>query len=100
MEPRLILINLMIKLGVGAAVASVLGRSVEFKSLLFREQRSLKQTIYLMLWITVPMTVSVWARFSAPRSYAGGDLSLETTILLGVIVGRLGGALGGTMLAI
>jgi two-component system, LytTR family, sensor kinase len=100
MEQRLILINLMIKLGVAAAVASVLGRSVEFKSLLFREKRTLKQTIYLMLWITLPITFGVWARFSAPRAFAGGDLSLETTILLGVIAGRLAGALGGTLLAI
>ena len=100
MEQRLILINLMIKLGVAAAVASVLGRSVEFKSLLFREQRTLKQTIYLMLWISLPITFGVWARFSAPRSFVGGDLSLETTIVLGVIAGRFAGAVGGTLLAI
>src|ERR1051325_11629731 len=100
MESRLILIPLMIKLGVGAAVASVLGRSVEFKSLLFREQRTLKQTIYLMLWITGPLTFGVWARFSAPRSFVGGDLSMEPTILLAGIAGRLAGAIGGTLLAI
>ena len=100
MEQRLILINLMIKLGVAAAAASVLGRSVEFKSLLFREQRTLKQTLYLMLWITIPMTLGIWARFSAPKSFAGGDLSLETTVLIGVIAGRLAGALGGTLLAV
>ena len=47
MEQRLILVNLLIKLGVAAAVASVLVRSVEFKSLLFRESRALKQRIYL-----------------------------------------------------
>jgi len=39
MEQRLILINLLIKLGVATAVASTLVRSVEFKSLLFREDR-------------------------------------------------------------
>jgi len=37
MEPRLILINLLIKLGVAAAISSSLVRSQEFKSLLFRE---------------------------------------------------------------
>ncbi len=100
MDQRLILINLLIKLGVAAAAASVLGRSVEFKSLLFREQRTLKQTIYLMLWISVPLTLGVWARFIAPKSFAGGDLSLEATILLGIIAGRLAGALGGTLLAV
>jgi len=46
------------------------------------------------------MTLGVWARFSAPKSFAGGDLSLETTILLGVIAGRVAGAVGGAMLAI
>ena len=39
LEPRLILVNLLIKLGVAAAVSSALVRSKEFKSLLFREQR-------------------------------------------------------------
>src|SRR5215813_8482718 len=55
LEPRLILINLRVKLGVAAAVASALVRSVEFKSLLFREERSAKQKIYLVLWIGIPL---------------------------------------------
>ena len=37
MEPRLILIQLLLKLGVAAAVSSSIVRSLEFKSLLFRE---------------------------------------------------------------
>jgi hypothetical protein len=45
MEQRLILINLLIKLGVAASAASILGRSVEFKSLLFRDERTLRQKI-------------------------------------------------------
>ena len=100
LEQRLILINLLIKLGVAAAAASVLGRSVEFKSLLFREERTLRQKLYFVLWLGIPMTLGVWARFSAPKSFAGGDLSLETTILLGVIAGRVAGAVGGSLLAI
>jgi len=36
MEPRLILINLLVKLGIAAAVSSSLVRSKEFKRLLFR----------------------------------------------------------------
>jgi two-component system LytT family sensor kinase len=100
MEQRLILINLLIKLGVAAAAASVLGRSVEFKSLLFRNDRTLKQKIYFVLWMAIPMTLGVWARFSAPRSFAGGDLSLETTVLLGVIAGRFAGVTGGVLMSI
>ncbi|HXZ40422.1 MAG TPA: histidine kinase [Terriglobales bacterium] len=100
MEQRLILINLLIKLGVAAAVASTLVRSVEFKNLLFREDRSLKQKIYLVLWIAGPLALGVWFRLSAPRSFLAGDLSFETAILLGVIGGRLTGALGGCLVGL
>jgi len=99
MDQRLILINLLIKLGVAAAVASSLVRSVEFKSLLFREDRSLKQQVYLVLWIGLPLAVAVWIRFIQP-SFLAGDLSFETTILLGVIAGRFTGMLGGAFVAI
>src|SRR5437879_3348674 len=99
MEPRLILINLLVKLGVAASAASILGRSVEFKSLLFREERSLKHRIYLVLWIGIPMATGVWIRFTQP-SFLAGDLSFETTVLLGVIAGRATGMLGGILLAL
>ncbi|HXW92927.1 MAG TPA: histidine kinase [Terriglobales bacterium] len=99
MEQRLILINLLIKLGVAAAVASILVRSVEFKSLLFREERSLRQQIYLVLWIAGPLAVGVWFRLIAP-SFLAGDLTFETAILLGVIGGRLTGVLGACMVAL
>jgi two-component system LytT family sensor kinase len=98
MEQRLILINLLIRLGVAAAVASTLVRSVEFKSLLFREDRTLKQKIYLVLWIAGPLAIGVGFRIAA-RSFLGGDLSFETAILLGVIGGRLTGVLGGALMA-
>jgi two-component system, LytTR family, sensor kinase len=99
MEPRLILINLLVKLGVAAAVASALVRSVEFKSLLFREERTLKQQIYLVLWIGIPMALGVWIR-SSVKSFVAGDLSFETTVLLGVVAGRLTGVLGGVLVAL
>src|SRR5882672_7145029 len=99
MEPRLILINLLIKLGVAAALASALVRSVEFKSLLFREERSLRQTVYLVLWVSIPLALGVWIRFSA-KNFIAGDLSLEASILLGVVAGRVAGMLGGGLLAI
>ena len=47
----------------GRRVSSVLVRSVEFKSLLFREQRAWKRQIYLVLWIGIPMALGVWIRF-------------------------------------
>jgi len=99
MDTRLIFINLLLKLGVAAAVSSSLVRSKEFKSLLFREERTLRQKIYLVLWIAVPITVGVWIRFSA-KSFLAGDLSFETALLLGVIGGRWAGSLGGILLAL
>jgi len=98
MEPRLILIHLLIKLGVAAAVSSSLVRSLEFKSLLFREERTFRQKIYLVLWFGVPIMIGVWIRLSQ-RNFLAGDLSFETTLLLGVIGGRWAGTLGGILMA-
>src|ERR1700757_4175528 len=98
-EQKLILVSLLIKLGVAAAVSSALVRSLEFKKLLFREERSKRQKIYLVLWFGIPIALGVWIRFSA-KSFFAGDLSFETTLLLGVIGGRLSGTLGGALVAI
>src|SRR5690348_3240279 len=98
MEPRLILIHLLIKLGVAAAVSSSLVRSLEFKSLLFREERTFRQKIYLVLWIGLPIMVGVWIRTSQ-KSFLAGDLSFESTILLGMVGGRVAGSLGGVLMA-
>jgi two-component system LytT family sensor kinase len=97
MEPRLILIHLLLKLGVAAAVSSSLVRSLEFKSLLFREERTLRQKIYLVMWFGVPIAIGVWIRISQ-KSFLAGDLSFETTLLLGMIGGRWAGALGGVLM--
>jgi len=99
MEPRLILINLLIKLGVAAAVSSSLVRSKEFKSLLFREVRSVRQKLYLVLWFALPIMVGVWIRISQ-TSFQASDLTFETTLLLGVIGGRLAGSVGGALMGL
>jgi two-component system, LytTR family, sensor kinase len=99
MEPRLILIHLLLKLGVAAALSSALVRSVEFKKLLFLEDRTLKQKIYLVLWLGIPLALGVWIRSSA-RTFLSGDLSLETAVLFGMIGGRVMGVIGGSLLAL
>jgi two-component system, LytTR family, sensor kinase len=98
MDTRLILINLLVKLGVAAAVSSSLVRSLEFKSLLFREQRTLRQKVYLVLWFGLPIMLGVWIRISQ-KSFLASDLSFETALLLGAIGGRLSGSLGGVLMA-
>jgi two-component system LytT family sensor kinase len=99
MEPRLILINLLIKLGVAAAVSSSLVRSKEFKSLLFREERTVRQKLYLVLWFALPMMIGVWIRISQ-TSFQASDLTFETSLLLGVIGGRLTGSVGGALMSL
>jgi two-component system LytT family sensor kinase len=97
MEPRLILIQLLLKLGVAAAVSSTLVRSLEFKSLLFREERTPKQKFILVLWFALPIMAGVGIRI-AQKNFLAGDLSFETTLLLGVIGGRWAGSLGGVLM--
>jgi two-component system LytT family sensor kinase len=99
LEPRLILVNLLIKLGVAAAVSSALVRSKDFKSLLFREDRSIPDKVYLALWMAIPIAIGVWIRLNV-KSFLSGDLSLETALLLGVIGGRLSGGLGGALMSL
>jgi two-component system LytT family sensor kinase len=99
LEPRLILVNLLIKLGVAAAVSSALVRSKEFKSLLFREERDTRHKIYLALWMAVPIALGVWIR-SSVKTFFAGDLSLETALLLGVVGGRLSGGVGGALISL
>jgi len=99
MEPRLILINLLVKLGVAAAVSSSLVRSKEFKTLLFREERSFRQKVFLVLWFGLPIVMGVLIRISQ-TSFQASDLSFETALLLGVIGGRWAGTLGGALMSV
>lgn len=99
MEPRLILINVLLRVGVAAAVSSSLIRSKEFKSLLFREQRTFRQKVYLVLWFGLPIMIGVVFRL-LQGSFSAGDISFETAILLGVLGGRWAGSLGGVLMGI
>ena len=99
LEPRLILVYLLLKLGVAAALSSALVRSKEFKNLIFREDRETRHKIYLALAMGIPIAIGVWIRLNV-KSFLSGDLSLETALLLGVVGGRLSGGLGGALMAL
>ena len=98
-EQRLVLITLLVKLGVAAAVASALVRSVRFKSLLFREDRTFRQNLLLVLFIGLPFALGVVVRTTV-RNFLAADMSFEAAILMGVIGGRLAGAMGGGFVAL
>jgi len=96
---RLIAINLLIKLGVAAAVASALVRSRKFKELLFAEDRTISQQIALVLWIGIPFALGVVVRVGTPN-FLAADCSLEASILMGVLGGELPGILGGVLVGL
>jgi two-component system LytT family sensor kinase len=98
-EPKLILITLLVELGVAAAYSSSLARSTRFKDLLLMYRRSPRQTAWLVVIICAPLTLGVWIRTTVPN-FLAADLSFETTILLGILVGPLAAMAGGAMLAI
>jgi two-component system, LytTR family, sensor kinase len=98
-DSKLILITLLIELGVAAAVSSSLARSKRFKNLLLMPRRSPRQTVWLVAIICAPLTLGVLVRTMVPN-FLAADLSFETTILLGILVGPLAAMAGGATLAI
>jgi two-component system LytT family sensor kinase len=99
MDQRLILVTLLIKLGVAAAVASALVRSKVFKNHLFRENRSLKQKLYLVLFTAFPFAMGVLVRCSV-HNFLAADLSFEAAVLIGVIAGPFSGGVAGALMSL
>jgi two-component system LytT family sensor kinase len=98
-DPKLILISLLVELGVAAAVASSLARSTNFKRLLLLRERTSKQTLQLMAWICVPLTLGVLVRVRV-ANFLAADLSFEATAILGLLLGPWWAMLGGLALAL
>ena len=98
-DEKLFLITLLVKLGVAAAVASALARAHTFQLLLFAEKRRRRQTAALLAFFVVPLTLGVWVRTTVPN-FLAADISFETTILLGLLVGPFWAICGGAVLSI
>ena len=99
LDSRIILITLLIKLGVAAAVSSALARSRVFQRLLFCESRTIGQTLGVLAFICVPLGLGVWVRVTVSNFYAA-DISFETTILLGILIGPGTALLGAAVLSL
>ena len=98
-DTKLLLISLLIKLGVAAAVASSLARSVRFKRLLLLPERRPADVLKLLAWICVPLALGVWIRVDV-RNFLAADISLQATALLGLLLGSGPASLGGAFLAL
>ncbi len=98
MTDKLVLITLLVKLGVVASVASILARASSFRRLFFAERRSPRQTLALLAFFLVPLTLGVWIRLAVPNFFAA-DISFETVVLLGLLIGPAWAVLGGVVLS-
>ncbi|MGB6695041.1 MAG: sensor histidine kinase, partial [Terracidiphilus sp.] len=98
MTDNLIWVTLLVKLGVVASVASVLARVTTFRRLFFAERRSRRQTLALLAFFLVPLTLGVWLRFRVPN-FLAADISFETVILLGLLIGPGWAMLSGAVLS-
>ncbi len=98
-DPKLILITLLVKLGVAAAVASSLARSTRFKALLLLKDRTPVDTLRLLAWICIPLMLGVWVRVRV-ANFLAADISFEATAILGLLLGPWTAMLGGVALAL
>jgi two-component system, LytTR family, sensor kinase len=94
-----LLIQLLVKMGVATAVASALGRSREFKKLLFAHRRTVRQNLLFVLFTCFPFALGVYIRFNV-KNFLAADMGFEASILTGVIGGRVAGTLGGALMAL
>ena len=98
MTDKLILITLLVKLGVVASVASILARGSTFRRLFFAERRTPSQTLALLTFFLVPLTLGVWIRIEVPN-FLAADISFTAVILLGLLLGPGWAVLGGVVLS-
>jgi two-component system, LytTR family, sensor kinase len=90
-DQKLILITLLIRLGVVAAIASGVVRSRYFKSILFRNEiRSARQQMQIVLFVGIPVALGVWVR-AMVSNFSAADVAFESAIIVGVMGGRLAG---------
>jgi len=99
LDSKLILVTVLIRLGVAAAISSVLVRARRFRVLLFREERTLGEKIEVVLIIGIPIALGVLVR-GWVRNFYAADISFEGAILMGVIGGRLVGTTGGILVSL
>lgn len=97
--PELILITLLVKLGVAAAVSSSLARNTAFERLLLAQHRSAKELAKLVAILCAPLVAGVWIRTRVPN-FLAADISFEMTILLGILLGPWPALMGGALMAL
>jgi two-component system, LytTR family, sensor kinase len=97
-QGQFLLVTLVFKLAIVAALATMLVRFRRFRHILIFERRALPDRLILSLSIGAPLTLGVASRVLL--HYYAADLSLEGAFLLGLIAGPYSGAIVGGLTAV
>jgi two-component system LytT family sensor kinase len=92
-----LLFTQMMRVAAAASLAALLARFAVFRRALFTPKRSQRENLELMLMLAVPFGVGVILRLF---NYHFADMTLEGSLLLGLVGGRVPGALGGAILSL
>jgi two-component system LytT family sensor kinase len=84
-------VDLLIKLAVMALLAGFIARFRLFRELLMIEQRSPRQKVMFAAFLGLPFMVGVLVRLFSQSQYPTTDLSLEVTVLAGLLGGTIVG---------
>ncbi len=98
-EPKLVLISLLVQLGVAAAVSSSLARSSVFRWLLLQGERTQRERLKMVAIICAPLVLGVWIRAVVPN-FLAADISLGALMLLGLILGPSAACVGAAALSV
>ena len=93
------IVTLLVKLGVVAALASILARSNTFKRMLMRENRTMNQRLQLSLWFS-GSSPQAWPRVCFTAVMTPWTLGLEGSLLAGILGGYVTGLLSGILISI
>ncbi len=94
----IVYVTVLIKLGVIASLASIIGRFGRFRQLLMIEDRTIRQKLLFAAFLGIPFTLGVLTRLIA--HYQGADLSLEITVVAGLVAGMVPGLVTGMMVSL
>ncbi len=97
--PNPLLVTLLIKIGVAAAIASFLIRVRFFSRSILREERSYRERLILAACLSLVFGASVTVRI-VTKGYQAADLGLEGSFLSGLLGGYLVGIVAGPLIAL
>lgn len=94
-----LLVILLIKLAAASSIASLLSRSSRFLNLLLTEDRTMTQRLEFSCALSLFCAVGSLVRL-ATRTYTAADITLEGSVLAGIVGGYVSGLIGGVLCAL